>query len=324
MSASPPIRFSVILPVHQGERYLDQALSSIANQIGFDLSQLELIAVEDGSSDRSPELLEKWRHQLPMRILTRKGGSNWMAATNAGLDTACGDWVCFLHQDDLWEPRRLQHLWRAITEHPQVDFFCHPVFMISPDSELLGRWSPAWPAHRPLTPSEALPRLAIQNTLSIPAPCFRRGLLKKTGPLREDLWFLADWDLWLRLVAAAEHSLCLPAPLARFRIHPDSQTATRSTHEADLRFQFAEIRKRVEELCGGKHPRQKAALVNEDLTLTLANWSHRQKGVPWRTLWGFLTLGPLRGWTFLRDTRIFERIVPRLKFKKRPSSEPPC
>ena len=85
---------SVIMPVHDGERYLPQALGSIRAE-GTD--GYEVIAVDDGSSDASPRILSEWERILPLRRLSRRGG-NWVAATNAGLREARGRYACFLHQ----------------------------------------------------------------------------------------------------------------------------------------------------------------------------------------------------------------------------------
>jgi len=91
---------SVIMPVHNGERYLAEALRSVRAE-GTD--GYEVIAVDDGSSDSTSDILTEWEQLLPLRRLARRGGGNWVAATNAGLREARGEYVCFLHQDDLWQ-----------------------------------------------------------------------------------------------------------------------------------------------------------------------------------------------------------------------------
>ena len=312
-----PPRFSVIIPVYQGEAYLGQTLESLSRQSPELLQQTEIIAVDDGSTDRSPEILDQWKDQLPLRILRREQGSNWMAATNDGLKASTGEWISFLHQDDLWHPDRLKTLDREMAENPKIRFFCHPSKLCSPTGKTMGTWSPPWPQARPLHSAELLPHYAIQNNLAIPSPCFHRSLLDQVGLLREDLWFLADWDLWIRLIHQSDSSFCIPQALATFRIHPESQTHTRSDDAQDLRRQFSEIKSLITRLSPDGHPREKASKVNEDLTITLTAWSHQKQGCFWKFLKGYFLLGPKDWFSFPHETRLFQRIIPRLRLKRR-------
>lgn len=302
---------SVILPVHNGEKTLEEALKSILRQ---SCASLEVIAINDHSSDSCLEILEAWKDRLPLQILTPDTGGNWMAATNLGLQNASGTWIHFLHQDDRWEESRLEKLEEASIRYPDIPFFCHQTVFLSPNGKKSGRWTMSWPPNRPVQSSDILPRYATQNILGIPSVMFRKTLFNKIGPLREDLWFLADWDFWLRAIHASGQIVYLDQPLAGFRIHSHSQTTTRSKDEKDLRQQFAHIRNRITVLCG-EHPDAAAAKVNEDLTITLANWHHQKKGVPGKFILGFLRLGPVRSWHFLRDSRILERVVPRIRIR---------
>jgi glycosyltransferase involved in cell wall biosynthesis len=304
---------SVILPVHNGENTLEDALQSIAEQ---DSVSIEVIAVNDHSTDRSAEILVDWSERLPLRILHPETGGNWMAATNLGMDHAEGVWIHFLHQDDRWEPGRLAALETAAEHHPEIGFFCHHSMFLDSEGRKIGTWSLPTFGTSTVDASTFISRYATQNFLAIPSVMFRRSLLKLVGRLREDLWFLADWDFWLRLIHEAGDVRILDESFAGFRLHEDSQTATRTTDGNDLRRQFAEIRNRVTALTGA-HPCEAAARVNEDLTVTLANWSHGQPGVPWKTLRGFLRLGPVQSLRFLQDTRLRERVWPRLCLRMR-------
>jgi len=305
--------FSVILPLHQGELYLEKTLQSVAGQREFDLTDLQLIVVNDGSTDRGPEILDPWASKLPLTRIDREEGSNWMAATNCGLRSATGEWISFLHQDDTWAPDRLSRLREEISRHPDVDFFAHPVRFIDSADRDVGRWAPPLPVNRDLDPRLALTRLASQNNLAIPAPCFRRSLLAPAEGLKEDLWFLADWDLWLRLLHASRSAFILPECLANFRIHDDSQTVQRSRDPEDLRAQFDAVYQRVESLCDGVHPRSNMARCNCLLTLA---WFQRCHGIP--VSWGplfteFLKLGPNSLARFPYETRLVQRLRPRLR-----------
>src|SRR5262245_37522067 len=106
---------TVVMPVFNGERYLSEALESVRDQGDADI---ELIALDDGSTDRSVEILRRWESRLPLRIEQPARCGNWVAVTNRGLQMGRGEYACFLHQDDVWRRDRLRVLKRMIDEVP--------------------------------------------------------------------------------------------------------------------------------------------------------------------------------------------------------------
>ena len=104
---------SVVMPVYNGERHLPAALESIDAQ-GAAVAGIEIVAVDDGSTDRSVAILEVFSRELPLRVIRAGRQGNWVKATNIGLEAARGAWCCFLHQDDLWLPGRLAEMQRAL------------------------------------------------------------------------------------------------------------------------------------------------------------------------------------------------------------------
>src|SRR5262245_13792464 len=98
---------SVIMPTYNGAAYLERTLTSIAARSDSDI---ETIAIDDGSTDETMTILQRATKTLPLRIETRGRVGNWVANTNYGLTLAQADHACFLHQDDLWLPDRLRLL----------------------------------------------------------------------------------------------------------------------------------------------------------------------------------------------------------------------
>ena len=92
------IKVSVIVPVYNVENYIEQALNSL---LGQTLSDLEIIAVDDGSSDKSGEILDQYAQEYPQRIevlhIQNSGAGN---ARNEGLKRAKGKYIGFLDSDD--------------------------------------------------------------------------------------------------------------------------------------------------------------------------------------------------------------------------------
>jgi glycosyltransferase involved in cell wall biosynthesis len=296
---------SVVMPAWNGERYLEAALQSVHAE---GTRGYEIVAVDDGSTDRTPHILRAWAERLPLRIVAHGGRGNWVAASNAALRGARGRYACFLHQDDLWLPGRLAALEREVEAGPSL--IVHPAVFIGPDARRLGPW------HCPLPEGNVdaalfAERLSVQNFIAIPAAAFDLERALRLGAMDESLWYTADWDLWLRLgrEGAIRH---VPSPLAAFRVHPDSQTVVR-TDLADRRAQLEAVL--------GRHAAalpsaaRRAARFSLEVNVALAALA---SGIPvsWSGLMGsFLRLGPWGLLRYLRDSRIFERVVSRARLK---------
>ena len=101
------MKISVIIPVYNVEKYLQKCLESIVNQTFCDW---ELIAVNDGSSDKSADILRQYAER-DMRIkVISQSNKGLGAARNAGLEAAKGDFVCFIDSDDYVHPQMLELL----------------------------------------------------------------------------------------------------------------------------------------------------------------------------------------------------------------------
>lgn len=97
-------RVSVIIPVYNTEEYLGEALESLCRQT---LKDFEVIAVDDGSTDKSAAILKEWSSRLDMVVLSKQNAGQ-AAARNDGLDIASGDYIYFLDSDDWIEPDTLE------------------------------------------------------------------------------------------------------------------------------------------------------------------------------------------------------------------------
>ena len=114
-------RFSLVSAVYDVEPYLDEFIASIEAQ-GLPAGALEVIAVDDGSTDGSPARLEAWRDasSIPLTVLHQPNAGQG-AARNRGLAVATGEWVSFPDPDDVLEPGYLQALLRFADANPQVE-----------------------------------------------------------------------------------------------------------------------------------------------------------------------------------------------------------
>lgn len=117
---SPISSYTIVSPTYNVSRYLDEFLQSIVNQT-IDSRALEVIMVDDGSTDDSAAIIEKWRSRYP-RLITyvRKENGGLPSARNFGMAKASNQWVTFADPDDFLAPDYFEQVDRAVREHPDA------------------------------------------------------------------------------------------------------------------------------------------------------------------------------------------------------------
>jgi len=108
---------SVIIPTYNTGKYLSEAISSVLNQTYTDI---ELIVVDDGSTDATQEILDQINDPRLIKIKIKNSGVS--VARNTGLDIARGEYIAYLDADDRWLPSKLEKQVALINAEPAVDF----------------------------------------------------------------------------------------------------------------------------------------------------------------------------------------------------------
>jgi glycosyltransferase involved in cell wall biosynthesis len=304
---------SVIMPTYNGEEFIATALASVRDQQD---ERIEVVIVDDGSSDRTLDIVRRFEDVLTVRLITPGRVGNWVAVTNLGLREAAGDWLCLLHQDDFWLPGRMKRL-RDEMASCDVSLIVHDALYVGPDGRCLGPWTCPLPEGR--VPSDLfVERLLIQNFIAIPSPVFRRNAALNSGGLDEGLWFSADWDLWLRLGALGPVRF-IAEQLSAFRIHPESQTASRKLQANEWEQQLtAVLELHLKRWPGQGRVRtavERVASASIQVNSVLAAASRGEAFRPAAVLGQLLALGP-SGWhRYFRDSRIVQRVGSRLRVR---------
>jgi len=113
---------SVIAPVYNGENYLSQAIESVLKQT---YKNIEIIIVDDGSTDKTADLVKTYLNQTNIRYIYQKNGGHG-PALNTGVSSATGEFLSFIDHDDLWDDRKLQIQLQAFVDNTELDIvFAH-------------------------------------------------------------------------------------------------------------------------------------------------------------------------------------------------------
>ena len=316
MGTSPPLRplISVVMPTYNGEKYIASALDSIHSE---GTQGVEVVVVDDGSSDRTAEIVQEFSKKMQVRIITPGRIGNWVAVTNLGLYEATGEWACFLHDDDLWLPGRISRL-RAEMGKAKGVLVLHDAKFVGPEGQVLGPWTcPLREGN--VQADQFIEHLLVQNFIAICSPLFMRRAVVESGGMDEKLWHTADWDLWLRLGSLGPVRY-VPEALSAFRIHPASQTVTHPLHPAEWEQQLTTVffRHFPRWSATGKRRAmvEEAAMASFAVNAALAAASRGQP-LRWRgPLLKLLALGPSGCRRYVRDSRIVERVGSRLKLRR--------
>lgn len=302
---------SAVVPVHDGARYLGATLAAAAAQ---DCTGVEFLLYDSGDDDgASRAIASRFADRLTLRYTATPDCKPWTAKTNRGVAEAEAGYVAMLHQDDLWLPGHVAALRSAIAAAPAAVMSIGPSRFIGPDGRDLGPWrlpvAPGLHAGADLAAS-----LIVQNTVAIPSPVICRDAYLAVGGLDDALWYTADWDLYLKLAATGTVHVREAATTA-FRVHGSSLTMTGSRDLTAFRAQQEVVTARhLATVSTGIRRRQgRLAQAAIGMNCALAASAGRQFGPLLPAFAQMLALGPAGCVRLLRQTRLVDRLVPRLR-----------
>jgi glycosyltransferase involved in cell wall biosynthesis len=180
------------MPVCNAEQYLTESIESILSQT---LSDFEFVIIDDGSTDRSPEILEEYaRRDARIRLIRRENlGLNTTLSELIGL--ARGELLARMDADDIALPQRFERQVAFLGAHPEVVVVGSRIAVIDPDGDELMEM-----CHE--ESHEEIDRANLMckgGTISHPAVMMRASAVRGIGGYRTNFYFSADTDLWLRI-----------------------------------------------------------------------------------------------------------------------------
>ena len=303
---------SVIMPTHAGEDWIDASLESL---VAHGAPGIEVIVLDSSPDAATLDRVARFRDRLDLRAIDPQGLVMWHEKTNAGTRAARADHVCWLHQDDLWLPGRASALRRWIKADPAAVLHIANSVIVDRDGRSMGVWKCpfAAAAEGRIDPDVLLQRLLVQNFVATPSPVYRRDAFLAVGGLDESLWYTADWDLWLKFQGAGPVAFH-PEATAGFRIHGNSLTVSGSRSPDDFRQQMRTVLDRhLPRLQRHQAQVGRAGQASIEVNTALAAASAGNLQEVTKAARALLRLTPANWVRFLRDTRLADRLIPRVR-----------
>ncbi|HEU4789883.1 MAG TPA: glycosyltransferase family 2 protein, partial [Flavobacterium sp.] len=186
--------FSIIIPLYNKERYIENAIQSILKQT---ITDYEIIIINDGSTDKSKEIISKYVSEK-IRIIDHPKNKGLSAARNTGIKNATSNYITFLDADDLWKPNYLQTIKNLISSYPEARIFATNYDEVYPKT-----------THKPHNGSEDLPanfnglidffKINLKQGIYTPSSvCWHKSVFETIGYYDEKITFSEDLDFNIR------------------------------------------------------------------------------------------------------------------------------
>jgi glycosyltransferase involved in cell wall biosynthesis len=180
---------SILIDNYNYGRFLSKAIDSALNQ---EYQNLEVIVVDDGSTDGSRKIIESYGERIKP-VLKENGGQS--SAFNAGFAVSKGEIICLLDSDDIFGPQKIERITATYAKNPDVGWLFHPLDFISSDGEKVNVNNPY--GENDSCKLSLREQMIKKGTFSFTAPAtsgltFRRDLLGKILPMPEPIVLVSD------------------------------------------------------------------------------------------------------------------------------------
>jgi glycosyltransferase involved in cell wall biosynthesis len=225
-----PLRVSVLVNTYNHERFIEQALNSVAQQ-DYPTTSIETIVVDDGSTDATPKIVERY---VPRVRLIRKANGGQVSALGAGARWCTGDVVAFLDGDDWWARDKITRVLEAFRKYPDVAAVGHGFY--ETDEMGLVKETRILKSEYRLsfrTPDATRFATRLRTFGGTSKLAIRRAVFERSMPVPLELPFFDNFLFFLAI--AASGAVLLPDPLCYYRLHSANLYASELRDESRLR-----------------------------------------------------------------------------------------
>jgi glycosyltransferase involved in cell wall biosynthesis len=235
------------MPAYNVEPYVGEAIRSALSQSAGDL---EVVVVDDGSTDGTAAVVGRLAAEDPRVRLLRQGNRGLAGARNTALRTGRGEYFALLDSDDLWQPGFLAAQLAILQARPDVDIVTGNGWMMGGVRD--GELARPFPDSRP--DPDLMSILGDERAVFI-MTVFRRRVYETVGCFDESLRTNEDYDFWLRAAVSGCRFARNDVPLGRYRIREDSLSASEMRMLRGIRLVFMKTRPTIAD-----RPRELAVL----------------------------------------------------------------
>jgi glycosyltransferase involved in cell wall biosynthesis len=230
----PRVLVSVLIDTYNHERFIEDAVNSVLAQ-DFPAADREILVVDDGSTDRTPQILNKFASRV--RILRKENGGQ-ASAFNHAIPQCRGEIVAFLDGDDWWAPNKLSSIVEAFAANPSVGLVGHSITEVLSDGRQRSELVRDSPRFRIDSLEGARLFRLRKSFLGTSRMAFRAEILRRIGPVPESLRFEAD-EFLFTLGAVFSEVLLLREPLCFYRLHDQNLFVLGDANPESLRRKHA-------------------------------------------------------------------------------------
>ncbi len=199
-------KVSIVIPTYNREKIICKAIDSALSQT---CKNLEIIIIDDGSTDNTKAVLEKYGSRLNYFYQDNKGISG---ARNTGINRSSGDYIAFLDSDDYWLPDKLEKQIALFLKYPEFGMVACQCASIGADGQFRQK-------NRPGKSGSVLLDLFKKNFIRTSSAVIKSECFLKSGLFDENLKECEEYDLWLRIAAHYQVGF-INEPLAVYTDNP--------------------------------------------------------------------------------------------------------
>ena len=225
---------SVVIPVFNREALIARAIDSVLSQT---LHAYEIIVVDDGSTDNTPNILKSYHDKIRVITIANSGVSK---ARNVGIKNSQGRWICLLDSDDIWHPTKLEEQKRYHDKYPTIMISHTAEKWIRNDKEIKQKKAHQKPSGWCFEENIDFCKIA-PSTIMI-----EKSVFEKVGYFDEALEVCEDYDLWLRVLREYELGFVQSVLTTKFAGHDDQLSFK---HHSMDRFRIEALLKHKELTC---------------------------------------------------------------------------
>jgi glycosyltransferase involved in cell wall biosynthesis len=235
---------AALIDTYNHERFIEEAIVSVLEQ-DFPSSELEILVVDDGSTDRTPEIVKKFAPKV--RYLRKENGGQ-ASAFNFGIPEARGEVIAFLDGDDWWKPAKVTEVMETFDKNPWAGVVGHGIIQVDATAGTATAIAPKVPGCFDMQSRKGAQMFRdYMCFLGTSRVSIRKSVIEHVTPIPEPI--VVEADEFMSAVAIAHSSaVLLPACLTHYRLHDQNQYQFTGDDPVRMRRKLNSLRCLVQEL----------------------------------------------------------------------------